>query len=150
MKLDMINEGRTLLANNNRADVYYNVRKKRLSVRVKGKVVENPGIVVMEKVQLVVSQAGRKRVLSSGHKNVHAYVRGRILMAGPNPVSFDTLTKLLEKYQKDGWEIESATYNPFKHEAFVITTKPNEGNPVYKADAALVNGNEIFLMNRRA
>src|SRR5690606_40073080 len=111
MKLDTIKEDRTLLANNNRADVYYSVRKKKLSVKVKGKVVDDPVIVVMENVQLVVSQAGRKRVLASGHNNVHAYVRGRILMSEPNPVSFDTLTKLLEKYQKDGWEIESASYN---------------------------------------
>lgn len=150
MKSGTINGYKALLANNNRADIYYNVRKKVLSVKVKGKVVEHIGIVLMENVQFVVSQAGRKRVLSSGHKNVHAYVRGRISMSGPRPADFDTLTKLLESHQKDGWNIESATYDPFKYETFVLTTKPNEGTPVYKADAVLINGNEIFVMNRKA
>lgn len=56
--------------------VYFNVRTRLFSVRCKGKVVAHTDHIVLADARFRVSEAGRQRVLETGHKNVHAYVVG--------------------------------------------------------------------------
>lgn len=66
-----------------RADVYYNLRRKTFSVRVKGKVILHTDDVTMQDCVFVVNKAGRERVLREKRKNVHAFVRGDYIMPLP-------------------------------------------------------------------
>lgn len=64
-----------------RAFVYWNIRKRCYSIRYKGNVIAHAKEVLLADPEFVVSEAGRQRVLDSGHKNVHAGVRGEIVGA---------------------------------------------------------------------
>ena len=66
-----------------------------------------------------MSEKGRQRVIASGHKNVHAGVRGegRRVSEQPN----------LSRFR--GWRL--VTYNPRKHSSFVTSS---DGRPVQAAD----------------
>ncbi len=59
--------------------VYRNLTKKCWSVRHKGKVIEHRDFVTLENPQFVVQPAGRARVIKEKRKNVHAYIKGKIL-----------------------------------------------------------------------
>ena len=99
-----------------RVQVYYNLHKKCLSIRHKGKVIEHAQEVTLTDARFHVQQAGRERVLKQKRKNVHAYISG----------------KLKESF----WFIQSpkyiwtakqrVTYNPYKYKNFVDkeTLKP--------------------------
>lgn len=56
--------------------VYFNVRTRTFSVRCDGKVIDHTDHVVLCDARFRVSEAGRQRVLETGHKNVHAYIVG--------------------------------------------------------------------------
>lgn len=67
-----------------RADIYKNLHKNRFSIRIlegpaKGKVIAHCSKVLVEDVDFVVSEAGRQKVLREKKKNVHAFVRGRVV-----------------------------------------------------------------------
>ena len=99
-----------------RVQVYYNLHKKCLSIRYKGKVIEHAREVTLTDAKFHVQPAGRERVLREKRKNVHAYVSG----------------KLKESF----WHTQAPayvwtakqriTYNPYKHKNFVDkkTLKP--------------------------
>ena len=115
-----------------RVEVYYNLHKKCLSVRAlegpdKGRVVLHAPSVVLSNVTFAVSQAGRERVLREKRKNVHAFVRGRLLYHGEplTPVTFRRL----------------ATYNPYKYNSFV--DKKTEA-PLSHANDVVINGREVW------
>ena len=75
-----------------RVQVYYNLHKKCLSIRYKGKVIEHAREVTLTDAKFHVQPAGRARVLREKKKNVHAYV----------------------------WTAEKrVTYNPYKNKTFV-------------------------------
>jgi len=67
-----------------KADVYKNLHRGCWSVRSRergdryGRVVAHLDDVLVEDARFVVSQAGRRRVIAEGRKNVHAYVRGLV------------------------------------------------------------------------
>ena len=105
-------------------DVYYNLRKHRLSVRHKGLVVNHIEEIALDNVEFVVSQAGRERVLKEQRKNVHAFVRGEI-----REMSF-------ADRNASGHVIK---YNPYKYEAFVT----EDGTPVKGAKKVAVFGKKI-------
>ncbi len=92
-----------------RVQVYYNLHKKCLSIRYKGKVIGHPCEVTLTDARFHVQPAGRARVLREKKKNVHAYVSG----------------KLKESF----WHTQSPAYvwttkrrviyNPYKNKTFV-------------------------------
>lgn len=90
-----------------RVRVYRNLRTKTLSLQAKvdgrWKVIAHPTSVQLRDVKWRVSEAGRKRVLETGHKNVHAYLEGEQLA-------------LIDKW--DGAEWSRVTYNPRTHNYF--------------------------------
>ena len=97
---------------NKNVQVYYNLHKKCLSVRRRGRVIEHTGMILLKNATFHVQPAGRKRVLKEKRKNVHAYVSGeRVAVA-----SFDGSS-------------ERITYNPYKNKSFVSV---ETGLPVYK------------------
>ena len=90
--------------------VYYNLHKKLWSIKAmegpdKGRVIKHAMTVNLRDAKPKVSQAGRRRVLKEGRKNVHAGIVGE-LMGTFNAKVNDLLG-------------EPVTYNPYKHDSFV-------------------------------
>jgi hypothetical protein len=56
--------------------VYYNLHKKKFSVKSGKHVVAYLGTIDLIDVKFIVNEKGRQRVLKSGQKNVHAFVEG--------------------------------------------------------------------------
>lgn len=73
------------------------------SIRQDGKVIGHDANITLSDCEFVVQEAGRKRVIETGHKNVHAYVRGSIVRA--------------KKLSVNRWY--SGRYNPTKGSTFV-------------------------------
>jgi hypothetical protein len=113
-----------------RVQVYYNLHKKCLSIRHKGKVIEHAQEVTLTDARFHVQQAGRERVLKQKRKNVHAYISG----------------KLKESF----WFIQSpkyiwtakqrVTYNPYKYKSFV---DKETLEPVASAEVVHISGKRI-------
>lgn len=76
--------------------VYRNLHKDCLSVRHNGLVVAYTREIFLEDVDLVVQPAGRARVLRQKRKNVHAFIKGRVV----------------PKFETIGFD--SVYYNPYK------------------------------------
>lgn len=95
-----------------KVDVYKNLHNGKWSIRDRrnGRVVAHVDECAVRDAQFVVQTAGRRRVLDEGRKNVHAFVRGNLLMGagdefigGLNPCVLPT----------------PVTYNPRKYSSFV-------------------------------
>ena len=92
-----------------RVEVYRNLRTGRWSVRAlegphKGLVIAHKSDFILEACSYAVQPAGRDKVRRTGRKNVHAFIRGRVpehmvMMFGGN---------------------RGVTYNPYKHDGFVL------------------------------
>ena len=109
---------------NKNVEVYYNLRKKCLSVRKRGLVIDHVSSILLKNAEFVVQPAGRRNVLKEKRKNVHAYVRGeRVAVA-----SFDGKS-------------ERITYNPYKNKSFVSV---ETGKPVYKKAIVAITGKDIL------
>jgi len=92
-----------------RVQVYYNLHKKCLSIRYKGKVIEHAREVTLTDARFHVQPAGRERVLREKRKNVHAYVSGKLkgsFWHTQAPAYVWTAEKRV-------------TYNPYKNKTFV-------------------------------
>ena len=57
-------------------DVYFNVTKKVFSIRQDGIVIAHRSNLFLTHSKFIVRESGQKRVRETGHKNVHAFVRG--------------------------------------------------------------------------
>ena len=108
-----------------RVQVYYNLHKKCLSIRYKGKVIEHAREVTLTDAKFHVQPAGRERVLREKRKNVHAYISGT-----PTNVAFF-----------DGEKSERITYNPYKYKSFISV---ETGDPVFKKDVVSIDGRHIL------
>ena len=97
-----------------RVQVYYNLHKKCLSIRHKGKVIEHAQEVTLTDARFHVQQAGRERVLKQKRKNVHAYISGKL----KESFWFIQAPKYI-------WTAKQhVTYNPYKYETFVYGSNP--------------------------
>lgn len=110
-----------------RVEVYWNLHRHCWSVRAlegedKGRVIMHTDRVFLGPVQFVVQKAGQRKVRETGHKEIHAFVRGHIL--------------------PDGWVIpltgsfESFTYNPYRDDQF--KTKGDDPRPINSGDVAIL------------
>lgn len=95
-----------------RVSVYRNLTRKCLSVMIDGKVVEYVDSIVLTHARLTVRPAGRRKVLETKQKNVHAFITGTVSCVSPN--TFDTTG------------MEEVTYNPYKYETWVMKDKTSE------------------------
>ena len=110
-----------------RVQVYYNLHKKRLSVRNRGKVIKHADIVALENVKFHVQPAGQAKVRKNKRKNVHAYVAGDLA----SKQSFSNAE-----------ELELVKYNPYKND-FFVDLKGNEMRSIY--EKAFIKNREIFV-----
>lgn len=119
-----------------KVDVYYNLRKKCLSIRSRekesyGKVIKHSPNVLIKNAVFVVQPAGLKKARDKGVKNVHAFVRGELV---ENPDE-DTL-------ENRKWR--QVYYDPFKWENFVTKTDKNTYVPMPDAKFVRIFGNRMF------
>ena len=113
-----------------RVQVYYNLHKKCLSVRHKGKVIEHAQEVTLIDARFHVQQAGRERVLKQKRKNVHAYVSGKL----KETFWFTQAPKYI-------WTAKQhVTYNPYKYKNFV---NKKTLKPVASAEVVHISGKRI-------
>lgn len=101
-------------------DVYRNVNKKGVVYSIRdaktGLVLGHATHILLNSCTFHVNPAGRKKVLLTKKKNVHAWIRGHfgILHAGDH----------------EAWRFqEEAKYNPYRNERFVTGTN----QPLYRA-----------------
>jgi sporulation protein YlmC with PRC-barrel domain len=98
--------------------VYRNLHKQMLSVMDKtGRVIGHVHEIVLKDASFIVRPAGRKKVLETKRKNVHAFVRGQV-------VGFVSA-------QQDG-DIR-VSYNPYRAGTFM-----NGDSPVYSSPFVVV------------
>jgi hypothetical protein len=105
------------------ADIYFSLHKRLFSIRMGGKVVRHCGYAFVWKPKFVVQPAGRAKVFATKRKNVHAFVRGTLMVSGP----------------RDDGMFAVVRYNPYEAGHFML----EDGTPVESADFAmldLVNG----------
>ena len=113
-----------------RVQVYYNLHKKCLSVRYKGKVIEHAQEVTLTDARFHVQQAGRERVLKQKRKNVHAYISGKL----KETFWFTQAPKYI-------WTAKQhVTYNPYKYKNFV---NKKTLKPVASAEVVHISGKRI-------
>ena len=108
-------------------EVYYNLHKKCLSVRdtTTGLVVKYTHAIRLKGdkrgyrsglVYFNVSEKGRQRVIESQQKNVHAYVKGCVIL--------NKVKGLEERKARKPKTLRQVTYNPYKYETFVYGSNP--------------------------
>jgi hypothetical protein len=98
-----------------RCFVYFNLHKKCFSIKalegaMKGKVIAHRDTVILTSCKLLVSEAGRQRVLREKRKNVHAGVSGTWIENGHEDKDFEQMSMF--------WD--AVTYNPYKYASFVL------------------------------
>ena len=113
-----------------RVDIYWNLHRHKWSIRHKGKVVGHADNVVCADCKFVVGRAGRARVLREGRKNVHAFVRGRLI---------GTDVKWL-KVEENLPEWQAVRYNPYKWGTFVT----GADQPVYASKYVVLGQKKLF------
>ena len=154
-------------------ECYLNLHKSKpgapvLSIRHKGIVIGHARAVRIWDATFPVQPAGRRRVLETGVKNVHAFVRGDLDLVYFWPGS----DPLLEEGDADAWrqrgievarlsnptddyghyfttdemaqaDFEPVTYNPRKYSSFVLRNDPTF--PVRDATVAIVDGGAVWI-----
>lgn len=131
MEQTQANQGYPLM----RVQVYYNVRKKCFSIRHNGHVFDYAEAVYLEKCAFRVQKKGRERVLSSGRKNVHAYVSGDL-------VYYACKNEFLYTVIKEMGLKEEVFYNPFKVDSF---TKIKDNTRVDSCQKVTLIDKQIFI-----
>lgn len=117
-----------------RADVYHNLNLDSLSIRSRerhnyGRVVAYADSVMVEPADFIVQPAGRRRVVETGRRNVHAFVRGVTMKYDPET--------------PDGWT--HVTYNPFERGEFYRT---ETGDAIDSAHQAVVTVDGVYVPPR--
>ena len=111
-----------------RVRCYYNLHKKCISVQHKGKVIDHTYYIVLENVKFIVQPAGRRKVLETKNKNVHAFVEGDIVERG------------------HGVEWKRVSYNPYAADYFYLS-ETNE--KVTTADVAVIDHKMVWTLGAK-
>lgn len=132
--------------------VYRNLTNGKLSVKdtKTGLVIGWCDDIYLSDVNFIVSEKGRQRVIDTGHKNVHAYVQGNILLT--NKFVFNERHEhlflfpmlMLPTYGSiQKWMMnQHITYNPKKHKYFTCI---ETGERVYSSEFVKVSCNGEIL-----
>jgi hypothetical protein len=131
-----------------RAFVYWNSRVGLFSVRVDGRVKAHASRLIVTGVRFNVSEAGRERVLSSGHKNVHAGITGIIeacdcvRVEGSRLDDIPTWSKKADSsanhYLADGVRVR---YNPYECGSFL---QFDSGQPIEGAESVYCHAARLY------
>lgn len=99
--------------------VYRNLHKNCYSVRQKGKVIAHLPSLFLQDVSFHVQPAGRQRVLDTGKKNVHAYVKGKLYTpSGAFSINSN----------------DRVRYNPFETGEFLTQDESRHWSPIHSAE----------------
>ena len=136
------------LHHGDRVEIYRNLNNGTHSIRRNGKVVkhlEHHQSIFLKDVKFVVQPAGREKVRREGRKNVHAFVRGTVIMPSTMNCTTDEF--------KDKMPLE-VQYNPYHADHFgcyMLTGETDEkGRPcnawthIYKAKLATFTGGYLY------
>lgn len=107
--------------------LYRNLHTNTFSVQHKQKVIDHPISCIMFDVKFKVSQKGRKRVLETRRKNVHAKVAATSYASIPS--------------SQDLRDYDEVFYNPYLYDQFTLVS----GSPVYSAEHAICIDNRVFV-----
>ena len=112
---------------NERVRVYRNLHKKCLSVQdSNGIVIGHVQTIVLKNVKFVVRPAGRRKVLETKRKNVHAFAVGEV-------VSFQDHTAVMQ-YNNP------VRYNPYVADTFLVRPKGAiREYPIYESNLVQIN-----------
>jgi hypothetical protein len=113
-------------------DVYRNLHTGLWSIRQGGKVYAHSDRLELRSAEFRVQQAGRKRVIEEQRKNVHAYVTG--LIVKPD---------LMVDYLLYAWH--PVSYNPYKHNHFVIKVSASCDRKINYSSSLLFIGSEVIV-----
>ena len=115
--------------------VYYNLHKHTFSIQKGGLVMAHADYIKLKDVEFRVRPGGRKKVNIEKSKNVHAFVIGTLIDFCEYPCTEIPLEPVGEV----------VTYNPYKHESFVIK---DTNEPVFNAkEVDMINSkNKIFII----
>ncbi|MBB4345197.1 hypothetical protein [Rhizobium leguminosarum] len=139
-----------------RVDVYWNVKQGCFSIRHKGVVIAHASTVLIRDPEYVVQKAGRARVLASGQKEVHAFVRGHLeacqgeeTYAARSRGFYCLWTGMDNRYRKFANQTgRDVTYNPLKVDTFMVQTRDGSGGftlePIAKGELALLRKGTIM------
>lgn len=118
-----------------RVMVYYNLHKHTFSVQKSGLVILHADYLKLSDVEFRVRKGGLEKVRKEKSKNVHAFVIGTI----------EDFCKYPCQVIPDAPNDNIITYNPYKHDSFVIKSTDE---PIYQADEVeMINSkNKIFLL----
>lgn len=92
-------------------DIYFNSHTRKYSIvnRSLGMVCQSDDKLELHDVVLVVQPAGKQRVIATGRKNVHAFLRCAAVVYQPDTVPVYN-------------PLDRVTYNPYRDDTFVRTT----------------------------
>jgi hypothetical protein len=111
------------LNHGDRVEVYRNLHNGTHSIRRNGKVVKHLQhwqSIYLKDVKFAVQPAGREKVRREGKKNVHAFVRGTVILPSTMNCTTDEFKKKMSHV---------VTYNPYHMDHFgtyINTTPPDE------------------------
>lgn len=105
-------------------EVYRNLHTDGYSVRQDGYVVGHTDRIILRDVEFVVQRAGRERVLRTGVRNVHAWVRGYVMEPRATPIHV------------------RVSYNPFVASYFWT----DDGAPVERASRVTLVGRTMLMV----
>lgn len=120
------------------AEVYKNLIRHTYSIRNKdtGRVSFYSKYVMLDDCTFVVREGGRQRVLSTGQKNVHAFVRGRLVARGE-------AAKVAAFNAHRFYEVK---YNPLRFDSFVKCTGMSH-IPVTQAKRVILTPFKVFALD---
>lgn len=132
-------ELKQLAFNGEDVKVHWNFHKKLFSVSYNGRVVGYSDYVCISKPRFYVQPGGQKRARELGQRNVHAYVRGKLIGVDKS---------ITDRWSDKDWdylnnECLHITYNPFRDDTFV---DQNE-NPVFMEDVMWAFAEEKIYVN---
>lgn len=118
-----------------RVMVYYNLHKHTFSVTYQNKVILHADYVKLGDVEFRVRPGGKQRVRDEKSKNVHAFVIGNLI---------DYCEFPCEEIPDEPNDM-IVTYNPYKHDSFVIKSTEE---PIYHAEEVdMINSkNKLFVI----
>lgn len=104
------------------------------SIRQNHLVVAHTTCLMMRNVQFFVNKSGQNRARMTNQRNVHAYMKGRICLHGAMGVTAEA-----GEGSKDALLPANITYNPFKHDTFIIDNLTSKPSPIFGAMAVAIN-----------
>ena len=124
-----------------RVDVYKNLRLDTFSIRDMtpgsanySKVIAHQDYALLINASFHVGEKGRQRVLKTGQKNVHAFVRGYYVYP---PWDSENL---------DVDKMAQVTYNPYQHESFVWK---DSGEKVQIASEVVLKDGKVYARRHK-